>query len=115
MVMEGVGPYVAHALGAFLDGTPGPLADANLTRVFARFFLGWRESPPDERVKRWSAERSADLASTLPTTEVPLFYWGLLDFAAAVCRAKAPRCLTCPLLADCLYGQTEIQSGTQGN
>ncbi len=71
MVMKGVGPYVAHALGAFLDGNPGPLVDANLTRVLARFFLGWRKSRPDEREKQWSAKRDADLASTLPTPEVP--------------------------------------------
>jgi A/G-specific adenine glycosylase len=86
--LPGVGPYTAAALGAFAFGRDTVALDTNVRRVFRR--LG-RELAPR-------------------AGEGPLFNQATIELGALVCRARAPRCGTCPLEAQCPWdGDPEVE------
>ncbi|MEG3840760.1 A/G-specific adenine glycosylase [Microcoleus sp. herbarium14] len=112
--LPGVGKYIARSVCANAFGQPKAVLDTNVARILQRFFgidggkvksreakLSRRESP-----ELWSAaERVA------PKQLVGPWNLGMLDFGAAVCTAKNPRCGECPLQQQCQYKiSSEINS-----
>lgn len=99
LALPGVGEYVASAVRAVAFGVHDPIYDTNTVRVAGRYFgfpthaESRRRRPVQQLVDRLFAPDDAR-RSTL----------ALLDFAALVCRAAHPRCASCPMLADCSYG-----------
>lgn len=96
--LPGVGKYTARAICANAFEQPLAVLDTNVARILERFF-----SLQGGRVKSrckllWSA---AELAA--PSTEVGTWNLTLLDFGAAVCTAKNPRCTQCLLRQQCSY------------
>ena len=89
-----VGHYVAAATMCFATGEPVPIIDRNVDRVYQRF-LGerWREADDEGRLA---------LAEAALDVQAPRRHnLALLDFAAAVCTAREPDCMSCPMAPRC--------------
>ncbi len=93
-----VGIYTAHAVACFAFGHRVPVVDLSIVRVLSR--LAGIEPPSDIR----RAPGIWEIAQTLlPDKEVKEHNYGLLDFAADMCKARAPRCGECPVATDCAH------------
>lgn len=92
-----VGPYTANAVRCFGLGTPVPVVDVNILRVFARYLgVQVRAVNPHRDQRVWTlADR------VLPETGVAEFQYALLDLGALVCRAKHQLCHLCPVSSGC--------------
>lgn len=100
-----VGLYTAAAVASFKNCRRAPIVDANVLRVFSR--LTGRNLGRDLRrsKKAWSIAWAL-----LPSRGAVcgLHNYGILDFAAQVCTIRNPKCETCPLKAECAYGQRRL-------
>lgn len=96
--MPGVGKYTARSVCAHAFGQRKAVLDTNVARILERFFglQGGRVKSRDRHL--WEAADSA-----APLTNVGAWNLALLDFGAAVCTAKNPRCVSCPLQQQCHY------------
>jgi A/G-specific adenine glycosylase len=77
--LPGIGPYTAAAVRAFafdLDDLP---VDTNVRRIAER--VGHTLNPPRGKAHDWAS--------------------ALMDLGATICKARAPKCLLCPLQNDC--------------
>ena len=90
-----VGPYVANATLCFAEGAALPIVDRNVERVYSRYFGDtWAEA---------DTASNTEMALAIMDVHQPRQYnLGLLDFAAAICRAREPRCSRCPVAQRCL-------------
>jgi A/G-specific adenine glycosylase len=94
--LPGIGPYTAAAIRAFafdLDDAP---IDTNIRRIVHRLFFGV-EYPP----KAAAAELDARARELVPPGGAHDWNSAMMDLGAAVCTARAPKCLLCPLRAGC--------------
>jgi len=79
--LPGIGPYTASAVRAFafnLDDLP---VDTNVRRIAER--VGRPLNPPPGKAHDWAS--------------------ALMDLGATVCKARAPKCLLCPLRSECAW------------
>jgi len=95
-----VGVYTAHAVACFGFGVRVPVVDLNVLRVLSR--LAGLEVPSDIRRAPQVWEVSWAL---LPAEHFKEHNYGLLDFAAAVCKARSPACASCTASKRCEYGK----------
>lgn len=93
-----VGQYVSNAILQFQHGRAAPLLDVNMARVIERFLRPRRLA--DIRHDPWLQAAAHWLVRGARSEEVN---WATLDFAALVCRARNPRCATCPVKSRCNY------------
>jgi len=102
MSLPGVGDYVASAVVCFSSGEPTPIIDTNVVRVIGRIF-GLRLEGEARRRKEMRDAATLCLDQRQPR----LYNYALLDFAALVCAAGAPRCSECPFgqRGLCAYAQ----------
>jgi A/G-specific adenine glycosylase len=94
--LPGVGPYTAAALRAFgynLDDAP---VDVNVRRIVHRIAFGL-EYPP----KAGARELDARAREIAPAGHAHDWNSALMDLGTAICTARAPKCLICPLRAYC--------------
>lgn len=99
-----VGLYAASALLCFKFSVPTPIVDSNVLRIFGRLTgedLG--------RDLRRNSEAWPLAWSILPTRHAAAHNYGLLDFAALLCRPAAPLCGQCPLRGSCWYGRQHLR------
>ena len=100
MKLPHVGMYSAHAVACFAFGHRVPIVDLSIVRVLSR--LAGIEPPSDIR----RAPEIWEIAQTLlPDKEVKEHNYGLLDFAADMCKARAPRCGECPVAPNCAHSR----------
>ena len=100
MKLPYVGMYSAHAVACFAFGHRVPVVDLGIVRVLSR--LAGIKPPSDIR----RGPEIWEIAQTLlPDKEVKEHNYGLLDFAADVCKARSPRCHECPLARSCAYAR----------
>lgn len=92
-----VGQYVSNAILQFQHGQPAPLLDVNMARVIERFVRTRKLA--DIRYDRWLQ----DAAHWLVRQDPREVNWAVLDFAALICRARNPLCISCPVSARCSY------------
>ncbi len=93
--LPGVGAYTAAAVAAIAFDAPANVVDGNVERVISRLFA---VETPLPAAKPELARRAA----TLVTSERPGDWaQALMDLGATVCTPRSPRCLLCPLAADC--------------
>lgn len=93
-----VGRYTANAVLCFAHNQRRPLVDANIVRLFKRFF-GTRKP-----IEVHKAEDLWALATdVLPQKGVKKFNWAMLDLARTICAPANPKCAACPLSGGCLY------------
>jgi A/G-specific adenine glycosylase len=92
-----VGRYTANATLCFGYGQRRAIVDANVVRLFSRYF-----GLPRPTGKVESDERYWSLANAiLPPANAAEFNWYLLDLGAMVCKPTNPRCAECPLARTC--------------
>ncbi len=100
--LPGIGRYTAGAILSIAYDVPRPLVDANVIRVLSRVF-GLRGDPKSapNQAALWS------LAEQLVPERGPGdFNQGLMELGALICRPDEPLCERCPLLADCIAGNS---------
>ena len=98
MKLPHVGVYSAHAVACFAFGHRVPVVDLSIVRVLSR--LAGIEPATDIR----KAPEVWEIAQTLlPDTEVEEHNYGMLDFAADMCKARSPRCDECPIAPSCAH------------
>ncbi|MEG4323157.1 MULTISPECIES: A/G-specific adenine glycosylase [unclassified Microcoleus] len=104
--LPGVGKYIARSVCANAFGQPKAVLDTNVARILERFF-----GIDGGKVKSRSPELWEAADRVAPKREVGPWNLGLLDFGAAVCTAKNPRCGECPLQQQCDYKiRSEVNS-----
>lgn len=100
--LPGIGRYTSGAILSIAYNVPRPLVDANVIRVLSRVF-GLHGDPKS------AANQSAlwSLAEQLVPQDYPGdFNQGLMELGALVCEPAEPRCEGCPLLSDCVAGNS---------
>ena len=95
-----VGIYTGHALACFAFGQRVPVVDLSIVRLISR--ITGSERPSDIR----RAPSIWQIAWTLlPAHGIKEHNYGLLDFAATVCKPRAPLCDRCSIASACDYGK----------
>lgn len=93
--LPGVGGYTAAAIAAIAFGRRAVVVDANVERVVSRLFAV--EAPlPGARPRIYAL---AD--SITPDARAGDFAQAMMDLGSTICTARGPRCLLCPLRAQC--------------
>jgi len=110
MEIPHIGPYAAHAVMCFAHDKSVPVVDTNILRLFCRL-LDKNVNRLDIRREPWAWEMAHELLPEKPK-QAQEHNYGLLDFTAAVCKAKSPLCPDCPLSIHCSYGQ-KIEAGIE--
>lgn len=102
--IPGVGEYVAGAILTVCYGKPHPVIDSNIARLINRFY--GLHLTGEIRRKRDVRNIAKDLFSV---EDPGGFLFAILDFSAAVCRARNPCHQECPLKEMCGYYLEEMQ------
>ena len=100
--LPGIGRYTSGAILSIAFQAPRPLVDANVIRVLSRVF-GLRGDPKStaNQAALWS------LAEQLVPQDRPGdFNQGLMELGALICSPTDPKCERCPLLPDCIAGNS---------
>lgn len=95
-----VGQYISNAILLFQHEKARPLLDVNMARVLERFIRP--RVLADIRYDPWLQEAAAWLVKC---DRPEIVNWAVLDFAAAVCKARSPGCDGCPLKRSCLWSK----------
>ncbi len=96
LALPGIGPYTASAIRAFAFDEPDAANDVNLRRVAHRVFYGI-EHPALATL----AQLDASAGSLVAAIGGHDGNSALMDLGSALCTARAPKCLLCPLAAAC--------------
>ncbi|MCH9687701.1 MAG: A/G-specific adenine glycosylase, partial [Deltaproteobacteria bacterium] len=95
--IPGVGAYTAGAIASIAFDRPEPLVDGNVARVLSRI----------EKIEQ-TAEQGATsrrhwrrVAGILRHGTPRMLSQALMELGATVCTPKSPRCLLCPVRAEC--------------
>jgi A/G-specific adenine glycosylase len=92
--LPGVGPYTARAVASLAFGIPVGVVDTNVRRWLLRRFGG-----PD--VPRRLQALADELAGPGRNGDVAAWTHATMEFGAAICRSRAPRCDSCPIAHAC--------------
>lgn len=95
--LPGVGPYVARAVLVNCNNFSSVPVDSNVVRVLCRF-LGLEQNDSLRRNKQF--QKLAD--SFVDKFPARAFNYALLDFSAAICRPRLPKCSICPVASVCM-------------
>lgn len=93
--LPGVGAYIAAAVAAIAFGRRAVVVDANVERVVSRLFAIAEPLPGARKAIRAATD------TITPDTRAGDFAQAMMDLGATVCTPRDPRCLLCPLAADC--------------
>jgi A/G-specific adenine glycosylase len=93
--LPGLGTYTAAAVAAIAFGRRAVVVDANVERVVSRLFAVAEPLPG----ARTAIRRHADAIT--PETRAGDFAQAMMDLGATICTPRSPRCLLCPLSAEC--------------
>lgn len=97
MTLPGIGRSTAGAICALAFKNPAPILDANVVRVFCRFY-GIKEyaGVPTIKNRLWElAEKN------LPSKDISIYTQALMDLGATICKARSPLCQDCPIKERC--------------
>lgn len=104
--LPGIGQYCARAVLSFAFNEDVPIVDTNVARFLYRLYDFVDPIPQSPA----SNKRLIELASSLvPFGRAREYNLAVLDLCAFVCVKRNPRCLDCPVLAYCAYGQKRVQ------
>lgn len=96
-----VGRYAANAILCFGIGQVRPIVDANVARVFERYFdLREPKSKLGDDEFYWEVA-----ARLVPEKNARLYNWSLLDLGGSICIPKSPSCESCPVAEECFFYQ----------
>ena len=94
LTLPGIGRKTANLLLGDVYGKPAVVTDTHCIRISGR--LGLTKSTVPVKVEE-------DLRKILPAAESSDFCHRLVLFGRDTCRARAPRCVDCPLSDLCLF------------
>lgn len=94
--LPGIGKYTAAAIRAFAFNLDDAPVDTNVRRIVNRTLFGLEY--PRAVAPAVLDERARSLA---PPGHAHDWNSALMDLGATLCTARAPKCLLCPLRADC--------------
>lgn len=93
-----MGQYIANAVELIIFNKPSPLVDVNMVRVLERFF--GKRKLSDIRYDPYLQNLSYSVVNHKQAKEIN---WGILDFAALVCKTNTPCKVKCPLKLQCSF------------
>lgn len=93
--LPGLGAYTAAAVAAIAFGRRAVVVDANVERVVARLFAIDEPLPGARKAIRTATE------SITPSERTGDFAQAMMDLGAMICTPRDPKCLLCPVSADC--------------
>jgi A/G-specific adenine glycosylase len=94
--LPGIGPYTARAVASLAFGEPVGVVDTNVRRWLVRRFGLPTDGPP-----RALQSLSDLLAGSGSATDAAPWTHATMEFGAAICTPRNPRCEACPISADC--------------
>lgn len=99
--LPGIGRSTAAAIASFCFGERVAILDGNVKRVLTRvlgFSADLAQSANERALWQKATELlpQEDLAQTMPR-----YTQGLMDLGATICTGRQPRCLLCPVQAQC--------------
>ena len=98
--LPGIGQYTAGAILSIAFNKPYPVVDGNVRRILSRIH-GWEDDSPK---RLWEAAEKL-----VHRAEPRLINQAIMELGATVCSFKAPRCLVCPVQANCIAYRTGKQ------
>lgn len=93
--LPGLGVYTAAAIAAIAFDRRAVVVDANVERVVSRLFDIADPLPAARKAIRARAD------AITPDRRAGDFAQAMMDLGSSLCTTRAPRCLLCPLVADC--------------
>lgn len=93
-----LGQYIVNSILLQIHNIPSPLLDVNMARVLERYF-GERKLS-DIRYDPYLQDLAYKIVNHNSSKELN---WAILDFAAAICKARKPLCKICFLATTCQY------------
>jgi A/G-specific adenine glycosylase len=104
LALRGVGRYTAGITLNVAADTPAPFVDGGMARLLNRFF----GAPHEPRARSGPRRSQWDVVEALMVraNSTRFAAWGLVDLAREFCQT-APRCVVCPLSADCSYAREQ--------
>jgi len=93
--LPGLGAYTAAAVAAIAFDRRAVVVDANVERVVSRLFAINEPLPASRPAIRAATDRIT------PGERPGDFAQAMMDLGATICAPRSPRCLLCPLSADC--------------
>lgn len=95
--LPGFGDYTAGAVASIAFGERVPAVDGNVKRVLTRLF-----AIADDVAQSGTARRLRAIAADLVPVDRPGdFNQALMELGATLCTPTSPRCLLCPVDAEC--------------
>ncbi|MEX1073357.1 MAG: A/G-specific adenine glycosylase [Chloroflexota bacterium] len=94
--LPGIGPYTARAVASLAFDEPIGVVDTNVRRWLVRRFGLPSTAPP--RQLQGAADR---LAQTGTAADAAAWTHATMEFGAAICTSRAPRCDICPISRGC--------------
>jgi len=94
--LPGIGPYTARAVASLAFGQPVGVVDTNVRRWLVRRF-GLRADGPRSELQTLANA----LAATGSLTDAAAWTHATMEFGAAVCTPRNPRCDRCPIARGC--------------
>jgi len=95
--LRGVGPYTAGAILSIAFNRAMPAVDGNVLRVLARL-----HAIADDIARPATRKRIEALVRALiPPGRASEFNQALMDLGAMICTPRSPKCLLCPVRAQC--------------
>lgn len=93
-----LGQYIVNAIELQVFHKPSPLVDVNMARVLERYF-GERQMA-DIRYDPYLQGLAARVVNHPRSKEIN---WAILDFAATICKARIPLCVSCLFSKTCTF------------
>ncbi len=93
--LPGLGDYTAAAVAAIAFDRRAVVVDANVERVVARLFAIADPLPGARKAIRAAADEIT------PESRAGDFAQAMMDLGATICTPRDPKCLLCPLNAEC--------------
>lgn len=107
LALPGVGHYAARATLSFAFDKPIAVVDTNVARFLVRFF-GLKRHPSSNPARDRRLQQIAD--ALIPAKRSRDFNLAILDLCAANCKARQPKCASCPIRAGCALWQSKPES-----
>ncbi len=101
--LKGVGPYTAAAIASIAFDLPYPAVDANIYRVFSRYF-GISTPIDSEKGKKEFYKVAKNI---MPEKNAGMHNQALMEFGALQCTPKLPRCSNCPVSNLCFAAKNK--------
>ncbi|NVJ96735.1 MAG: A/G-specific adenine glycosylase [Alphaproteobacteria bacterium] len=93
--LPGIGDYTGAAIAAIAFDIPATVVDGNVERVVSRQFRVEEALPGAKKPIK------AHTADITPHERAGDFAQAMMDLGSAVCTPKNPKCLLCPIRAEC--------------